>query len=210
MRIIAGTHRGRRIASPEGEATRPITDRVKQSLFDRLAAADRVDGAAVLDVFAGTGSLGLECLSRGAVHVTFIEQDRSASELLEENLAMLREAEKARLMRANALGGGLALSLPRKDYSLVFFDPPYAMVADERQASRLWERMREVALASTADAWLVLRVESHARVPAIQGWGEPERFGYGSMALCIYKRNADGDVRGGHEEGRIRREDEEL
>ena len=176
--------------SPEGQTTRPMTDRVKQSLFDRLAAAERLEGAVVLDLFAGTGSLGLECLSRGAEFVTFVEQDRPASKLLEENLATLRETGKARIMRSNALSGGLALSLPRRDFSLVFVDPPYPMVADERQAQRLWEQMRELAHVCAGDAWMVLRVERHQRVPAIEGWDAPEAFGYGSMALHLFRKTS--------------------
>jgi len=69
MRIIAGEHRGRKLLPPEGDVTRPITDRVKQSLFDILAP--RIEGARVYDCFAGTGSMGLECLSRGSSHATF-------------------------------------------------------------------------------------------------------------------------------------------
>ena len=187
MRIIAGTHRGRRIAPPEGTATRPITDRVKQSLFDRLASADRLQDAVVLDIFAGTGSLGLECLSRGAVHVTFIEQDRSASRRLEQNAAMLGESDKSRIMRANALGGGLAMALPRRDYSLIFMDPPYALVADRAQANRLWKQMRDLAAVCAAGAWMLLRVERHAQLERIEGWSEPEAFEYGSMTVHIFR-----------------------
>ncbi len=189
MRIIAGTHRGRKILPPEGEeVTRPITDRVKQSLFDRLAAAGKVEGAVVLDIFAGTGSLGLECLSRGAEHVTFIEQDRSASRLLEENLMMLKEQDGARLMRANALSGAMIGSLPRRDYSLIFVDPPYAMVRDGVQSQRLWNLMEQMAQVSVPGAWMVLRLEEHAPQPVIAGWLEPEKFSYGSMYLLIYRR----------------------
>ena len=90
MRIIAGTHRGRRILPPATDSTRPITDRVKQSLFDLLAP--RIEGAQVLDLFAGTGSMGLESLSRGAAHATFFESDRSAVKLLRQNIDALKLA----------------------------------------------------------------------------------------------------------------------
>src|SRR5687768_6336297 len=84
MRIIAGEFRGRRLLPPEGtDVTLPITDRVKQSLFDILAP--RIEGARVYDLFAGTGSMGLECLSRGAAHATFFEADRSAVQRLQKN-----------------------------------------------------------------------------------------------------------------------------
>src|SRR5689334_22888118 len=87
MRIIAGEFRSRTILPPATGATRPITDRVKQSLFDILSP--RIEGARVYDCFAGTGSMGLECVSRGAVHATFFEADRSAAALLRKNIATL-------------------------------------------------------------------------------------------------------------------------
>ena len=85
MRIIAGMHRGRKLLAPEGDVTRPITDRVKQSLFDILSPMR--EEAVVYDCFAGTGSMGLECLSRGAAAVTFFEADRSALSRLKKNSA---------------------------------------------------------------------------------------------------------------------------
>src|SRR5687767_15734087 len=88
MRIIAGEFRGRKLLPPAGDVTRPITDRVKQSLFDILTP-DLPD-ARVYDCFAGTGSMGLESLSRGAAHATFFEADRSAAALLRKNIAALQ------------------------------------------------------------------------------------------------------------------------
>src|SRR5262250_426224 len=93
MRIIAGEFRSRPILAPKGEATRPITDRVKQSLFDILSP--RIEGARVYDCFAGTGSMGLECLSRGAIHATFFEADRSASRRLKQNIQTLNVSDRS-------------------------------------------------------------------------------------------------------------------
>src|SRR6187549_2551889 len=87
MRIIAGEFRSRQLLAPKTDATRPITDRVKQSLFDILAP--EIPDAQVYDCFAGTGSMGLECLSRGAAHATFFEADRSAVVRLKKNIATL-------------------------------------------------------------------------------------------------------------------------
>jgi 16S rRNA G966 N2-methylase RsmD len=92
MRIIAGEFRGRKLLPPEGEVTRPITDRVKQSLFDVLSP--RMENARVYDCFAGTGSMGLECLSRGAEHVTFFETHRSAVDRLKQNIQVLGMRER--------------------------------------------------------------------------------------------------------------------
>src|SRR3954467_11453405 len=97
MRIIAGEFRGRPLLPPQGQqTTRPITDRAKQSLFDILAP--QIDGALVYDCFAGTGSMGLECLSRGAKQVTFFEADRAALARLHQNIAALKVADRARVV----------------------------------------------------------------------------------------------------------------
>ena len=92
MRIIAGEFRGRKLLPPQGQQTRPITDRVKQSLFDILAPS--IEGAVVFDCFAGTGSLGLEALSRGASRAVFFERDRSAVRLLQENIRALGVSDR--------------------------------------------------------------------------------------------------------------------
>jgi len=96
MRIIAGIHRGRRLLPPANDATRPITDRVKQSLFDVLSP--RIEGARVLDIFAGTGSMGLESLSRGASSAMFFESDRSAVRLLRQNIESLGLADQSTII----------------------------------------------------------------------------------------------------------------
>src|SRR5438105_14038385 len=96
MRIIAGEYRGRRLLAPEGDVTRPITDRVKQSLFDILAP--RIEAATVYDCFAGTGSMGLECLSRAAERAIFFEADHSALARLRRNIEALRVADRTRVV----------------------------------------------------------------------------------------------------------------
>src|SRR6476661_2428488 len=96
MRIISGEFRGRTIHPPATDATRPITDRVKQSLFDILSPD--IEGAVVYDCFAGTGSMGLECLSRGAVKAVFFEQDRSALALLRRNIETLGVAKRSQVV----------------------------------------------------------------------------------------------------------------
>ena len=125
MRIIAGAFRGRRLTAPEGEGTRPTADRVRQALFDRLAHAPWagravLEGAAVLDVFAGTGALGLEALSRGAARAAFIERDRATAAILRGNVAACRAEACCRVLVADALR-------PPKGEpcGLVFLDPPY-------------------------------------------------------------------------------------
>ncbi len=126
MRIAAGRHKGRTIIAPDGLTTRPTADRIRVSLFDMLWHApwggrEVVNGARVLDAFAGTGALGLEALSRGAAQATFIENDAAALAALKENISRCAEISRARVLVADTL------KPPRcsQPCSLVFLDPPY-------------------------------------------------------------------------------------
>ncbi len=126
MRIIAGEFRGRKLDAPKGDGTRPTTDRVRESLMSALVSLrDGLDGAVVLDAFAGSGALGLEALSRGADVAVFCERDRDAAAVVSRNVAALRLArDEARLMRTDVLKRGAVA--PGRPFDLVFFDPPYA------------------------------------------------------------------------------------
>lgn len=131
MRIIAGEHRGRRLVPPPGDATRPITDRVKQSLFDILTPL--LPDARVYDCFAGTGSMGLECLSRGATHVTFFDADRGALAGLKQNIDALRVGDRVRVVPGNLFAWfASAANRPPDDRrtDLIFLDPPYRFLRE--------------------------------------------------------------------------------
>jgi 16S rRNA (guanine966-N2)-methyltransferase len=137
MRIVAGIWRGRTLIAPTGNQTRPTADRVRQALFDMLLHApwggrDAMEGAQALDVFAGTGALGLEALSRGAAHVTFIEQDRAALIALRANIAACRADHCSTVLPVDALA-----ALPNETASLVFLDPPYGNDLVRRALSHL-------------------------------------------------------------------------
>ena len=121
MRIIAGTHRGRPIVTPKGDSTRPTADRVREALFSMLASRlGDFEGLRVLDLFAGSGALGLEALSRGAAHCTFVEQDKPAIDALKTNIAKLGLAGTE--VRATSV---LALGPASQPYDLILIDPPY-------------------------------------------------------------------------------------
>ncbi|WP_323768878.1 16S rRNA (guanine(966)-N(2))-methyltransferase RsmD [Marinovum sp.] len=129
MRIIAGEHRGRALTpvgkGDAGAHLRPTTDRVRESLFSMLGGGRfgaPFDGTRVLDLFAGTGALGLEALSRGAAEVVFVDDGRKAGQLIRANIALLREADRARLIACNATRLPANADAP---YDLVFLDPPY-------------------------------------------------------------------------------------
>jgi 16S rRNA (guanine966-N2)-methyltransferase len=128
MRIIAGQFRGRRLLAPESDATRPITDRAKQSVFDVLNP--RLPDAQIYDCFAGTGSMGLESLSRDAEFATFFEADRSALKLLSENLKALGVQERARIIPGDIFKWSRHAPPPEKKIDLIFLDPPYAMLRE--------------------------------------------------------------------------------
>ena len=118
MRIIAGQWRGRPLVAPQGQATRPTSDRTREALFSMLASrVGSFEGLKVADVCAGTGALGLEALSRGAAHCTFVERDRAAVEALRANVAKLGAEAEVRAIAAESFAGGA--------YDLVLIDPPY-------------------------------------------------------------------------------------
>jgi 16S rRNA (guanine966-N2)-methyltransferase len=137
MRIVAGAWRGRSLAVPAGLATRPTADRVRQALFDMLMHAPwggraLLEGAAVLDGFAGTGALGLEALSRGAAHATFVEPERAALAALRANIAACRAADRCTVV------AGDVLTLPAgAACRLVFLDPPYGQALVPRALAAL-------------------------------------------------------------------------
>jgi 16S rRNA (guanine966-N2)-methyltransferase len=124
MRISAGEHRGRRLQSVKGRATRPTSDLLRQAVFNVLG--DRIDGARVLDLCAGTGSVGLEALSRGAATATFVEQDRRAVTTLRSNLGRLGLTSRARVIASDVLMALRRIEAAGESFDCIFVDPPYA------------------------------------------------------------------------------------
>ncbi|MGY6552095.1 MAG: 16S rRNA (guanine(966)-N(2))-methyltransferase RsmD [Erythrobacter sp.] len=122
MRIIAGQWRGRKLVAPKGEATRPTADRTRETLFNMLVSRlGDFDGLRVADLFAGSGALGLEALSRGAAHCLFVEQDRGALDAIRTNIAAL----DARMGAQVEAGSVMGLRAAAEPYDLILADPPY-------------------------------------------------------------------------------------
>lgn len=121
MRVVAGTLRGRTIAAPSGRLTRPTTDRTREAMFNSLASLGVVDGAAVADLFAGSGALGIEALSRGAASCTFVETDASALAAIRENVRRLGLSDRSDVVVARVESAMRMLH----DLDLVLVDPPY-------------------------------------------------------------------------------------
>jgi 16S rRNA (guanine966-N2)-methyltransferase len=126
MRVIAGEAKGRRLVAPKGTGTRPATDRIRETLFAILEPD--LEDARVFDLFAGAGTMGIEALSRGAAHVTFVERAAAAIEALRRNLATTGFVDRAEVVAANVIGF-LDRGAPGRQANLVFLDPPFADVA---------------------------------------------------------------------------------
>ncbi len=138
MRVISGTARGLRLASPDGEGTRPTLDRVKEALFSMLTPYVR--GARVLDLFAGSGALGIEALSRGAERAVFVDRSREAEAAVRANLERARLTDRAELLRTDALEYLSAASAAGEGFTLIFLDPPYESGLYEKAISLITAR----------------------------------------------------------------------
>lgn len=180
MRVIAGRLRGRRLQTPRGAGTRPTSERVREALFSILGEA--VNGAQVLDLFAGTGALGIEALSRSAARVVFIERDPAALTALRANVAGLGIAPEQVEIRPSGVESALqSASEHGETYDLVFIDPPY------REATE-WELELATVLAPVLAPGALVAVESDRRRPLrlpLQTWRERR---YGDTFLRIYCR----------------------
>ena len=178
MRIIGGEFRSRKLLPPASDTTRPITDRVKQSLFDILAP--HIEDARVYDCFAGTGSMGLECLSRGAAQATFFEADRSAAALLRKNIASLGVEKRSRMIDRDLFDWFESTSPPIEGARIIFLDPPYRFLTERTDelrnlASRLVSHL-------APDGIVVFR---HDAADSLQlpPFAASDRRGYGGMTI---------------------------
>jgi 16S rRNA (guanine966-N2)-methyltransferase len=178
MRVIAGRLGGRRLKAPSGRATRPTSDRVREALFAMLG---ELQGASVLDLFAGTGALGIEALSRGAARAVFVESDAGAVRALTENLAVLglglREAE---VRRGGAVGALRSAREHEETYDLVFIDPPYRQAHD-------WGPELSAVLPSLLRPAARVVVESDRRTPLELGVEVERERRYGDTTIRIHR-----------------------
>jgi 16S rRNA (guanine966-N2)-methyltransferase len=186
VRVIAGRWGGRKLVAPPGAATRPTADRVREALFSVLG---NLEGATVLDLFAGTGALGIEALSRGAMHATFVENARPALRALQRNLQAL-EAVDATTVLPIAVERALR-SVPWKTeaFDLVFIDPPYALIRDGRFQGALGLAMdRGLSTALRPEGRAIIEHGSDERAPVVSGVSHEQTRVYGDSALSFYLR----------------------
>src|SRR5271155_363254 len=159
MRIIAGHAHGRRLKAPRGLLTRPTSARARESIFSRLAVRMDLSGVRVLDIFAGSGSLGIESLSRGAAHVTFVDSSRDAAAAIRANLADLGLSDRARLLVSEVRRALADLGRAHESFDLIFVDAPFK---DDTSAEVL-AMLGELELLAPG-GWIV--VEQSKRAPA--------------------------------------------
>ncbi|MBT5019366.1 MAG: 16S rRNA (guanine(966)-N(2))-methyltransferase RsmD [Planctomicrobium sp.] len=195
MRIIAGKYRRRKIQTNPGMTTRPITDRVKESLFENIH--QRIEGKRVADIFAGTGTIGFEALSRGASTVTFIEKDRTALALLKENVATLGCEEETLVWPADVLRCSYRPKGERVEtftpWEVIFFDPPYKMVPSILPGKPLWSSMKRLAKEdiTTEDVTLVFRVPKRADFELPEEWKIDWSMTMSGMTVHICEKNSE-------------------
>jgi 16S rRNA (guanine966-N2)-methyltransferase len=180
VRVVAGDLRGRRIEAPTTEATRPTTDKVREAVFNSLRSMDVVEGARVLDLFAGTGAMGIEALSRGAAHCVFVESDRAALAVLRTNLQQLGVADKSTVISGDAV----MQASQQQGIDLLIADPPYGY--------KDWARL----LAGVTAGLVVL--ESDREVGDIEGWNtvRAKKYGRTHVAFLQCQTTPAGTVEG--------------
>ena len=198
MRIIAGKKRGMKLQSPGSDLSRPILDRVKESLYSVLYQYALPAEAMVADLFGGVGSLGLEALSRGAEFVTFVERDTKISAVLEKNIAKAGFVKETRVITTNAFQVGAATVPGQAKYDLVFVDPPYPLTRDVGLASQLARLMNLLETQVTDQALVSVRTDK--KTGLLQQYGRFElldRRVWGSMAVCLLRLRHTGHTGAG-------------
>jgi 16S rRNA (guanine966-N2)-methyltransferase len=176
MRVVAGTARGRRLVTPKGRDTRPTSDRVREAIFNALGSLGVVEDARVLDLFAGSGALGIEALSRGAAHATFVERDDRAIETIWSNLVVTKLTDRA-LVTANEAVNWLNRRPGPGSFDLALADPPYAF--DD------WDTLLDAAAQLPVE---VVVIESDRVIKPDQKWQMVREKAYGGTVVTIVHR----------------------
>ena len=182
MRVITGSARGRRLKELEGMETRPTTDRVKEGLFSALQFD--IEGRRVLDLFAGTGQLGIECLSRGAASAVFVDRRADAVKLIRENLRLTELEDRARVVAGDSME---YLKSIREPFDIIFLDPPYA-------AGLLERAIAHIAKFDILAPHGIIAAE-HPADRVLPALAPPYRvhrtYRYGKIALTLYRRGGN-------------------
>ena len=172
MRVITGSARGMALKAPKGMDTRPTMDQVKEGIFSAIQF--EVEGRRVLDLFAGSGQMGIEALSRGAKSAVFVDMREDACKVVRENLAKTRLEQNARVVRASA----------RETFDLIFLDPPYAEVFLENSLKRI----SEIDILSDSGIIITERPFGKELPASVPGLVRCRDYRYGKAAVTIYRR----------------------
>jgi 16S rRNA (guanine966-N2)-methyltransferase len=193
MRIISGKKRGMKLLGPNTHETRPITDRAKEALFSILYKYDVIEDGCVADLFSGTGSMGLESLSRGAKFATFIEQSHKVVAILKRNIEKADFVEESAVIRGNVFKVGAPVTVDIEKYNLVFVDPPYVMSTDSREGTQV-AKLLVLLNDQLAPGGLVI-VRTHKRSELDEEYGNIKLIDkrmWGSMGVAIYQLPGEG------------------
>ena len=189
MRVIAGVAKGRRLRAPAGLGTRPMTDRAREAVFSAIAAS--IPGARVLDLYAGTGSLGLEALSRGATSATFVERDRSAVTALQVNVGMVGlggQVVPTDVARFLARSAARTIRDGEGPYDLVFVDPPY-----RHSLASVVATLRSLTPLVRMDGSVLVHRRSDTERPEAPGLVAESEHTYGTTRIWRYRRTPASD-----------------
>lgn len=181
MRVVSGDLGGRKLVTPDGSDTRPTSDRVREAMFNSLFSLDAIEGARVLDAFAGSGALGIEALSRGALHATFVETGRDALAALRENLETLQLGAQGRVVPGDALAHLERTAAEGSNYDLVLLDPPYG-----------FDQWDELLAAVPVGARVVIESDREVVVP--DSWEVHRRKRYGGTVVTLATASAQGET----------------
>ena len=179
MRVISGTARGRKLKELPGMNTRPTTDQVKESIFNIIQFD--IEGRKVLDLFAGTGQMGIEALSRGAAHATFVELAPAAAKIVRENVELTRFTEDSRVVQSDWRG---FLSSCREKFDLIFLDPPY-------KTDMLENALQTIAAIDILSEHGIIICESplDKELPDLAApYEKGKEYKYGKIKVTLYKR----------------------
>ena len=181
MRVVSGDLGGRKLVTPDGSDTRPTSDRVREAMFNSLFSLDAIEGARVLDAFAGSGALGIEALSRGALHATFVETGRNALAALRENIETLQLGAQGRVVPGEALAHLERTAAAGEVYDLVLLDPPYG-----------FDQWDELLAAVPVGARVVIESDREVIVP--DSWEVHRRKRYGGTVVTLATASAQGET----------------
>ena len=182
MRVITGTARGKKLKTPQGSQTRPTADRVKEAIFSSIQF--EIQNAVFLDLFAGSGQMGIEALSRGASSVVFVDTSADACKLVQENLKLTGFADKAKVVRSDYL---VYLERCREKFDMIFLDPPYAEVFLENSMKKI----SEIDILSDCGIMICERPVTKTLLIDMPGFSLIKEHRYGNTCVSVYRKMID-------------------